>query len=171
MKVTIDKDNTLYFTKLYPYMRKRGVSKPYQALLGVGGNIGDVRRRFNHLFISLLKSPFITVVETAPILKNPPFGYLEQDYFYNSLILVGTNLSPKALLRYILLLEKRFGRKRPFQDAPRTLDIDIIFYEDIDMESRDLIIPHHAWRSRPSVTIPLSYMQSRYIQRKRDKIE
>ncbi len=130
-------------------------------MLGIGGNMGDVPRRFNHLFFYLKNSSFIDVVETAPILKNPPFGYLEQDDFYNSLIIVKTCLRPKALLRYILAIEKKFGRIRSFQDAPRTLDIDMIFYEQEVIESKVLTVPHPYWNQRSSVLIPLMYMQTK----------
>ena len=130
-------------------------------MLGIGGNVGDVRRRFNHLFFYLKRSSFVDVVETAPILKNPPFGYLEQDDFYNSLIIVKTCLRPKALLRYILAIEKKFGRKRSFQDAPRTLDIDMIFYEQEVIKSKVLTVPHPYWNERSSVLIPLSHMQTK----------
>ena len=129
--------------------------------MGVGGNIGDVKRCFNHLFIYLKSSPLVEVVETSPILKNPPFGYLEQDAFYNTLIIVKTCLRPKALLRYILHIEKRFGRRRSFPDAPRTLDIDMIFYENVTMNTKALILPHPAWRSRTSVVIPLTYLKTK----------
>lgn len=159
MRKILDSKNTLFYQKNYPYYSKLKSDKPYQALLGIGGNIGDVRRRFNHLFYFLQQSSLVDIVETAPILKNPPFGYLKQDYFYNSLIIVKTCLRPKALLRYILHVEKRFGRKRSFPDAPRTLDIDMIFYEDEVINTVELTIPHHAWHKRESVTIPLSYLK------------
>jgi 2-amino-4-hydroxy-6-hydroxymethyldihydropteridine diphosphokinase len=152
----------LYRGSNFPYCFQKRSRYPYDVLLGVGGNIGDVRRRFNHLFIYLQRSRFIEIIETAPILKNPPFGYLDQDDFYNSLIYVKTCLKPKALLRYILSVEDRFGRKRLFQDAPRTLDIDIIFYEEVMMKSKQLILPHYGWRQRDSVLLPLSMMKSAY---------
>ena len=167
MKKNLDKENTLYFQKNYPYYSsKRAITKPFQAILGIGGNIGDVRRRFNHLFIYFQKSPFLEIVESSPILKNPPFGYLEQDDFYNALIVVKTCLRPKALLRYILRSEKKFGRKRSFANAPRTLDIDMIFYEDVQINSRELTLPHPYWASRSSVIIPLSYLKvyKKYIK-------
>jgi len=154
-------DNILLFRKLYPYYEKKRSSKLYQAVLGIGGNIGNVPRRFNHLFYYFKKSPFVDIVETTPILKNPPFGYLNQSDFYNSVIVITTNLQPKALLRYILASEKRFGRKRSFKDAPRTLDIDMIFYENRVIESRDLILPHPHWHKRDSVLIPLKYLKSK----------
>jgi 2-amino-4-hydroxy-6-hydroxymethyldihydropteridine diphosphokinase len=160
MQKKLDKKNTLIFQKNYPYLSKKNSIKPFSATLGIGGNIGDVSRRFNHLFIHLKKSPFVDVIETSPILKNPPFGYLEQNDFYNSLIIVKTCLYPKALLRYILHVEKKFGRRRSFQDAPRTLDIDLIFCEKITMQTKVLTLPHADWENRSSVTIPLTYLKT-----------
>jgi len=155
-------DLTLFYSQHYPYISVHRRKKRYKALLGIGGNIGDVKRRFEHLFYVLKASSFVNVLETAPILKNPPFGYLEQAYFYNSLILVETDLTPRALLRYILRVEKHFGRKRLFKDGPRTLDIDMIFYENIKMESKELMLPHPGWTERSSVLIPLSHMKRKF---------
>jgi len=157
---TLDSKNHLFYQQNYPYLSKKKSLKPYQATLGIGGNIGDTKRRFNHLFYFFKKSPFIDIIETSPILKNPPFGYLEQKYFYNSLIIVKTCLNSKALLRYILHVEKKFGRKRSFADAPRTLDIDMIFYENEILNTKELIIPHHGWRERTSVIIPLIHIKT-----------
>jgi len=149
-------EHTLIKTQHYPAMfLNRGGQR---ALLGIGGNIGDVIRRFEQLLVYFRRSKFVHVIETAPILKNPPFGYTEQNDFYNSLLLVETQLTPKALLRYVLRVEKVFGRQRSFQDAPRTLDIDIIFYENVKMETKSLTLPHPGWKQRASVLVPLSHM-------------
>jgi len=156
----LNENHTLIFTQHFPYTTKS--KGGHKALLGIGGNVGDVLRRFEHLFYYLEKSKFVSLIETAPILKNPPFGYLEQEYFYNSLILIETNLTPRALLRYILRVEKLFGRKRLFKDGPRTLDIDIIFYENVKMMTKELTLPHPEWMKRSSVLIPLSKMKSKF---------
>ena len=156
----LNKDLKLIFTPHFPYNAERNSHMRYKALLGLGGNVGDVLRRFEHLFWYLKESSFVRLLESSPILKNPPFCFLEQDDFLNATLLVETNLTPKLLLRYLLRVEKRFGRKRLFRDGPRTLDIDMIFYEDITMESRELTLPHPAWMQRPSVLIPLSMMQN-----------
>ena len=161
MKKELNNNHSLIYQKNYPYLSKKSSTKPYKAMLGIGGNMGDVARRFNHLFFYLERSAFVDVVETAPILKNPPFGYLEQDDFHNSLIIVKTCLRPKALLRYILAVEKKFGRIRSFQDAPRTLDIDMIFYDRVQMDTKVLTLPHHGWHNRASVIIPLSLLQTK----------
>jgi len=159
MRRKLDEKNILIKRVEYPalFNRKGG----HQALLGIGGNIGDVVRRFEHLLCYLKRSSFVSVIETAPILKNPPFGYMEQGDFYNSVLLIETLLGPKELLRYLLRVEKVFGRKRLFKDAPRTLDIDILFYENVKMDTKNLTLPHPGWMKRDSVLIPLSYMKGR----------
>jgi 2-amino-4-hydroxy-6-hydroxymethyldihydropteridine diphosphokinase len=155
----LNNSNTLIFTQHFPYNANSKNIKKYKAFLGIGGNIGDVVRRFEHLYWYFKRSSFVQIVETAPILKNPPFGYVEQEDFYNSLILVETNLTPRELLNYVLYVEKIFGRKRLFKDGPRTLDIDIIFYENVRMETKNLTLPHPGWMKRSSVLIPLSMMK------------
>ncbi|MDD2226379.1 MAG: 2-amino-4-hydroxy-6-hydroxymethyldihydropteridine diphosphokinase [Dysgonamonadaceae bacterium] len=154
----IDPKNLLLKGGHYPYLSAKSLNKR-EALLGIGGNIGDVVRRFERLFTFLNRSALVHIKETSPIVKNPPFGYIEQEDFFNALICIETDLTPKALLRYILKVEKRFGRKRLFKDGPRTLDIDIIFYEDVSFHDETLTIPHPHWFERDSVLIPLSYMK------------
>lgn len=164
-KKVLDEKHILIFTPHFPYTVKNHGG--HKVLLGLGGNVGDVLRRFEHLFWFFKRSKFVHLVETAPILKNPPFGYLEQEDFYNTLMEVETWLSPEALLRHVLRVERLFGRKRSFQDAPRTLDIDILFYEKVKRQSKSLTLPHHGWQERPSVLIPLAYMKKRKSMKKR----
>jgi 2-amino-4-hydroxy-6-hydroxymethyldihydropteridine diphosphokinase len=165
MKRVLDKQHTLIYTAHFPWQadagKRREHGNGHKAILGIGGNIGNVVRRFEHLYWFLKRSRYVTLLECAPILKNPPFGFLQQPDFYNSLLLVGTFLTPRQLLRYLLRVEKKFGRKRLLKDGPRTLDIDIIFYDDIRMDSKELKIPHPAWMERNSVLIPLQMMKGR----------
>ncbi len=159
MKKLLAPGLALYFGGLYP----RSFKKPEGtiAILGLGGNIGDVPRRFGKLALQLARHPRVRLIATAPILKNPPFGYASQPDFYNTLIAVETKLSPKELLRFVLRLERRHKRVRTFKNAPRTLDIDIIFYGDRTVKSEELIIPHPHWSERESVIIPLKYLLER----------
>ncbi len=145
--------------KYYPHLSTNSSVGRHNVLLGIGGNMGDVSRRFGHLYHFLVQSPFITIIETSPILRNPPFGYLEQDDFYNAVMHIQTDLMPRVLLDYMLRVEKRFGRRRSFENAPRTLDIDMIFYDDRKIDTDRLTIPHPFWQERDSVLIPLSHMK------------
>jgi 2-amino-4-hydroxy-6-hydroxymethyldihydropteridine diphosphokinase len=164
MKTKINNNLTLYFTPLYPKTSNIQSNKTYSAILGIGGNIGDVQKRFHKLFIALQKDNRFDIIQTSPLLKNPPFGYLEQDDFLNGLIHIKTNLAPFVLLKEMQRYENRFRRIRSFQDAPRTLDIDIIFMrkgdEEIYMNTPNLTLPHHGWEDRESVKIPLTFLSN-----------
>ena len=142
------------YPKVFSKNCKRNV-----ALIGIGGNIGNTICRFEKLLIKLKQDRLVKILSTSIIFKNPPFGYKEQNYFYNSLILIDTNLSATKLLKYMLKLEKFFKRKRSFKNAPRTLDLDIIFYKKHKIKSKDLTIPHPHWKERESVILPLMFLK------------
>ena len=131
-------------------------SKPNAALIGVGCNVGECIRRFKKLYLFLSSHPKVDVVQTSIIYKNPPFGYLEQNDFYNTVMVIKTVLSPMELLNFLLYVEKKFGRKRSFKNAPRTLDLDIILYNNVKINKKRLKIPHPYYKQRDSVLVPLS---------------
>ena len=95
---------------------------------------------------------------TSPLLQNPPFGFLQQSDFLNGIIALKTDLCPNAFLKAMQRYENKFGRKRSFQDAPRTLDIDIIFFDNKKINTQNLVIPHKNWANKESVIIPLKRM-------------
>jgi 2-amino-4-hydroxy-6-hydroxymethyldihydropteridine diphosphokinase len=71
-------------------------------------------------------------------------------------LVVKTSFSPFELLRYLLWIEKKYGRKRSFKNAPRTLDLDIILYNNVKINTKKLIIPHPHYKKRDSVLVPLA---------------
>jgi len=152
---------TLYHDRYFPKTNKRPSSHQHTATLGIGGNLGDVRARFQKLYFYLSQSVMLDIIETSPILQNPPFGYLEQPDFFNAIMIVKTSLPPHKLLKYILSVERRFKRTRAFANSPRTLDIDMIFYDKIRLNTRYLTIPHPHFSKRESVLIPLSFIKHR----------
>jgi len=152
---------TLYKEADFPASYRTTDYFRHRAIIGIGGNVGDVKRRFNHLLHYLHRQQKITVLHTAPILKNPPFGYIEQADFLNSVIEIGTSMRPRELLAFLLQTEKRFGRKRSFANAPRTLDLDLIFFDKVRMHTPTLTLPHPHWSERESVLIPLQYLGRR----------
>ncbi|WP_345979385.1 2-amino-4-hydroxy-6-hydroxymethyldihydropteridine diphosphokinase [Sulfurimonas sp. HSL3-2] len=155
-KRVISEKLTLIYTACFPYKKQQTSSHKYKVTIGIGGNVGDVLRRFNHLFFKLRDDVRVEVLETSPILKNPPFGYMEQDDFLNSVMVLATSMQPKQFLDYLMRLEKRFSRKRSFSNAPRTLDLDILFFDDRRIDTKSLKVPHPDWMNRESVVIPLS---------------
>lgn len=128
-------------------------------IISIGGNIKNPINTFLKLFKKLELNNNITLISTSPIYKNPPFGYTMQKDFYNSTIILSTNMYLIEFYRFIFYMERVFGRprKREFKNAPRTLDIDILFFNDIFLRSKKLNIPHTHWDKRESVLIPLLY--------------
>ncbi len=155
LKRAIKENFTIIKGEHFPYRATDRSSCRYHAVIGAGGNVGDTKRIFEKLFWYLKRDRHLKLMQTSSILKNPPFGYLDQAFFYNAVLIISSDMQPRRLLRYLLEIENRFGRKRSFKDAPRTLDLDILFYEDRVIESEDLIIPHPEWYKRESVLIPL----------------
>jgi len=150
-------DNLSLFKGLrFPHKVKPKTSHRYQVTVGIGGNIGDVKRRFEHLFFDIKRDKRVELLSTSLILKNPPFGFKDQDDFFNSIILFKTSMQPHTFLDYLMRLEKKFGRRRSFANAPRTLDLDIIFFDNRIINSNRLTVPHPSWSKRESVIIPLS---------------
>lgn len=139
----------------FAYSVKKRSSHRYRATIGIGGNVGDVRRRFEHLFVYFKNDKRVELIQTSLILKNPPFGYENQDDFFNSIIVLQTSMQPLVFLDYLMRLEKKFARVRSFANAPRTLDLDIIFFDDRVVNKPRLQIPHPKWFERESVVIPL----------------
>ena len=156
--VILNEALSLYFDTYFPYKAQKRSDKRFRVVVGIGGNIGDTRARFKKLFFYFQKQRRVDVVETSPILQNPPFGYTEQKDFFNAVMVLQTNMYPEVFLRYLLHVEKVFQRERFFPNSPRTLDLDIVFFDTIRYKSKHLIIPHPAWQNRPSVVIPLSYI-------------
>jgi 2-amino-4-hydroxy-6-hydroxymethyldihydropteridine diphosphokinase len=161
LKRRLNAELTLYFDRCFPQRFKRNTLHRYRSVLGIGGNIGDVKRRFVHLLHFLRRDKRVDLLQSAPILKNPPFGFKAQEDFLNSVIEVSTSMPPHLFLKYILHVEKKFRRRRSFQDAPRTLDIDMIFFDTRVIGSKTLTLPHPHWNERLSVVVPLSYLGAR----------
>lgn len=153
-------ETTLLKSRYFPYRLRGYRVKKSVALIGVGGNIGDSLRRFKKLFHFIKREPCLKLLATSTILKNPPFGYLEQEDFYNTLIFVETSLTPMKLLKLLQKTESHFGRKRLFNNAPRTLDLDIIaFNKQRVTKGSTLIVPHPHYHERQSVLIPLKSLK------------
>ena len=127
----------------------------YRVTVGIGGNVGDVKRRFEHLYTFFKNDKRVELLQTSLILKNPPFGFMDQDDFFNSIIVLQVSMQPFAFLDYLHRVEKKFARKRSFANAPRTLDLDILFFDNRFIKTDRLTVPHASWFKRESVMIPL----------------
>lgn len=130
------------------------------AIIGLGGNIGNSAARFDKFLYQIKKDRRFWLVEASPVLVNAAFGYKNQPDFFNSVISLQTSLGANRLLKILQYYELRFKRKRSFKNAPRTLDLDIL-YMDKKVRKSDLIcVPHKGVNERISVIIPLGLLRS-----------
>ena len=159
MKKILSDDLTLYFNDIFPKVYNQPTNKKNIVYIGIGGNIGNTNKIFKKLILLLKHNTAFTILQTSPILKNPPFGYLEQNDFLNAIVVLKTDLSPKECLRLFQRYEKRFKRVKTFQDAPRTLDIDILYFNNLKIDTKLLTIPHKGVNKRQSVYIPMGYLK------------
>jgi len=158
LKLSNNPNLLLFTSNLFPATFD-AIGLKHYAVIGVGGNVGDSISLFKKVIYYIQQSKRVNVIQTAPLLKNPPFGFTNQPDFINSVIEIETDLSPFQLLKYLLWVEKRFGRKRTFKNAPRTLDLDIIFYDKLHLKTKRLIVPHPHFHERESVMIPLRFLK------------
>ena len=156
LKCELNKSLTTFKSLHFRYKTKQKSKHRYRTTIGIGGNVGDVKRRFEHLFVTLKRDKRVELLQTSLILKNPPFGFSQQDDFLNSIIVLQVSMQPFEFLDYLMRLEKKFARKRSFANAPRTLDLDIIFFDNRKIKTDKLTIPHKSYSDRQSVLIPLS---------------
>lgn len=123
--------------------------------LSLGSNIGD-RSQYLKSAITMIKSHReIELVNYSSIYETDPVGYEDQDCFLNMVIQIETTLSPLNLLKTCLAIEKDLGRKREKVWGPRTIDIDILLYNQENIETEELKVPHPRMHLRAFVMIPL----------------
>jgi 2-amino-4-hydroxy-6-hydroxymethyldihydropteridine diphosphokinase len=129
-----------------------------EALLALGGNLGEVRQTFDRAIKMLCDGTTIQFIARSSDYVTPPWGVEDQPPFVNRCIAVETALSPHALLARAQDVERAFGRDRGKEQrwGPRTLDIDILVYGDVTIAEPDLTLPHPRLFERAFVLVPLN---------------
>ncbi len=125
------------------------------AYIGIGTNIGDREKNIRDAIKALNHLPNTKVVDISAVYETEPWGYTEQDNFYNVCVKVETEMSPECLLGGCLGIEASMGRERPFKNAPRIIDIDLLLYENEKRCSKELMLPHPLIGERAFVLVPL----------------
>ena len=121
--------------------------------LGLGSNIGDKEEHIRTALTSL--NNICNVRRTSHLYLTEPVGYTEQDWFLNCVVKVETDLDPKKLLSSIKSIERNMGRTKTEKKGPRIIDIDILFYGDHIIKTKDLVIPHPLMHERLFVLQPM----------------
>lgn len=127
----------------------------HTAYIAFGSNMGDKKKYLDNAIQGLRDMKEIVVEKVSEYLVTEPYGDVEQDEFLNGALRVRTLLSPEELLDRLHVLEQAADRKRIIHWGPRTLDLDIIFYDDLICEEDDLCIPHIEMHKRSFVLKPL----------------
>jgi len=126
-----------------------------KAVLGLGGNIGDMHAHMDAAVQALGRLPKTTVLRESTRIVTAPVGYTDQPDFLNSVVEIDTELSPHALLGACLGIEAAIGRVRTFPNAPRVIDIDVLLIEGFESDSPELTVPHPRMYERDFVMLPL----------------
>ncbi|EGD50630.1 2-amino-4-hydroxy-6-hydroxymethyldihydropteridine pyrophosphokinase [Thermoanaerobacter ethanolicus JW 200] len=127
-----------------------------EVYLSLGSNLGDREENLKRAVFELEHWEGIILKKLSPIYETKPVGYLNQDMFLNIAVEVETNIGPYDLLKVVNEIEKKLKRQRLIRWGPRTIDIDILLYDDIELNDEVLTIPHPRMWERAFVLIPLS---------------
>jgi 2-amino-4-hydroxy-6-hydroxymethyldihydropteridine diphosphokinase len=137
------------------------------AYLGLGSNLGDRRQNLASALESM--TPRVVVEQVSSIYETDPVCYEDQPLFLNAVCRISTGLSPERLLHLAKEIEARLGRVPSFRNAPRPIDIDILFYDDEIIDSPELTIPHPRLTERAFVLVPLAEIAPDLVHPKNGK--
>ncbi len=129
------------------------------AIVGLGSNIKNEKNRFLVLFRVLMRDRRLQVLQTSPFLINKAFGFEDQKDFTNAVMVISTSLHARALLKVLLFYEFKFKRKRTFKNAPRTLDLDLLYFSKKVRKDEYCVVPHKGVNDRISVILPLGLLR------------
>jgi 2-amino-4-hydroxy-6-hydroxymethyldihydropteridine diphosphokinase len=133
------------------------------AYVGLGANIGDPARQIKLAIEELKKLPETNLVLTSGMYRSAPLGYADQPDFLNAVACLDTRLSAAQLLEHLQEIERKQGRERPFANAPRTLDLDLLLYGDRTLNTPGLTLPHPRMHERAFVLKPLAEIAPKAI--------
>lgn len=126
-----------------------------KAYLGLGSNIGDTKQNLDSAIEMINASKDIKMLSKSSYYETEPVGYENQDWFLNLVIQIETILDPKKLLEFCQSIEEQLKRKRIIRWGPRTIDVDILLYENYSSDEEILTVPHPRMMERAFVMVPL----------------
>ncbi len=132
----------------------QGILK-HTAFVALGSNLGDRQGNLNRA-VELLKQHGVEVLKVSTFIETEPYGVTDQPRFLNGACMVKTDLSPLELLRLLLSVEKEMGRVRLRHWGERNIDLDLLLYEGVIMDTEELRLPHPDMANRDFVMLPLA---------------
>jgi 2-amino-4-hydroxy-6-hydroxymethyldihydropteridine diphosphokinase len=133
------------------------------AYIGICSNIGDKLHYCEKAISEILKINRHKLLAKSSFFKTQPLGYTSQDWFINGAIKIETDLEALDLLQALKTIESQLGRTETFRWGPRTIDLDILFFDDAEIHSEELQIPHPLIQDRQFVLAPLSEIDRNLI--------
>lgn len=127
-----------------------------EAALGLGSNLGDRKAHLAGAVRALKTWDGIQITAISSLWETPPWGLEDQPHFLNACVLIETSLSPMQVLEACLAIERAHGRERSLRWGPRTLDMDVLYYDDVETAEERLILPHPRMLLRSFVLAPLA---------------
>jgi 2-amino-4-hydroxy-6-hydroxymethyldihydropteridine diphosphokinase len=134
------------------------------AYLGLGSNLGDRERNLRSALAALSEVPGIRVRRQSRFIETTPWGDLNQPDFMNAVIEIETDLDPRELLRTLKRIERQLGRTPSRRWGPRVIDIDILTWDGLRIQTAELTIPHPYILNRPFVWQPLSELAPELVE-------
>ncbi len=128
----------------------------HQAFIALGSNLQDPQAQVERALQTIATTAKIKLIKASSLYKTTPVGYDNQPDFINAVAEIETDLRPLALLHTLLEIETQHGRERPFPNAPRVLDLDVLLYENIEINTSELTLPHPRMHNRGFVMLPLA---------------
>ena len=125
------------------------------AYVALGSNLGNPRQQLLDAMEALANLPDTRLLQRSHLYRTPPWGVLEQPPFINAAVELDTALSPHALLDALLAIEQRAGRVRAERNGPRTLDLDLLHVDGVQLDDPQLTLPHPRMAERAFVLLPL----------------
>jgi len=129
--------------------------------LGLGSNIGDKEQQIKNAITFI--GDCCKVIKESPLYLTEPVGLSDQDWFLNGVVEIETDINPKILLSKVKSIERKLGRKKTVKNGPRCIDIDILFYGDQVVQTKNLVIPHPLIQKRLFVLQPMKDLNPCFI--------
>jgi 2-amino-4-hydroxy-6-hydroxymethyldihydropteridine diphosphokinase len=135
----------------------------HQVFLGLGGNIGNKHDNFDKVY-TFIQNELGTITKSSSVYETPPWGFQAEVNFWNQVLVVNTEFSAVEVLRKINKIERQFGRKRDGgQYKSREMDIDILYFDELIIETEKLTIPHQYIQNRLFVLVPLAEIAPDFV--------
>lgn len=127
----------------------------HTCFIGLGSNLAAPQQQINHALDTIAKAPNTQVIRASSLYSSKPMGPQDQPDYVNGVVEIKTQLAPHDLLFHLQQIELSQGRERKERWGPRTLDLDIILYGDLQVQTESLTIPHYGMKIREFVLYPL----------------